>query len=397
MYLLRIKVEKGKLHGPPDKFNAYVTVKVRNLKATTAPLRSNEPSWGQNYTLESNGLEKGLCVEVWDKGLIWDTRLGSLWIPMASVEPSTQEGPGQWWPLHSDVIKEGAEVSGVDGPTCHEIMLHIYYELPTEIPEDRVQSSMERPQALSTAEGRPQMVPGEEGHYTQNTIDYHEAGTEGSPEFSLGDAPTEGLVRAHPRAHSDSPTAAAGHTDQGPNTSEPRLTDTDANTASPVTSGPCATTTALSQVTAEADLSEACERGTLAASGLNVEVMTSSSGSNVDIPRPPCSQTDESTCHSPAPSGLSHAPSGISPASSGHQLERSDEDSDLTGNSASPSQVKMENAVALTNSISRRWDSVLHKLFSFAGVLRAKVYDTHSDPGFGDMEEDHKDTTASSM
>lgn len=33
--------------------------------------------------------EKGFTVELWKKGLLWDSMLGVLWIPLSSVEHAT--------------------------------------------------------------------------------------------------------------------------------------------------------------------------------------------------------------------------------------------------------------------------------------------------------------------
>ncbi|XP_051896251.1 protein unc-13 homolog B-like [Pristis pectinata] len=90
MSLLCVKVKRGKLHGPSDKFNTYVTLKVQNLRSTTVTRRGNEPSWEQDYMFEINDLGKGLVVEVWDKGLIWDALLGTVWIPLRNIEHATE-------------------------------------------------------------------------------------------------------------------------------------------------------------------------------------------------------------------------------------------------------------------------------------------------------------------
>lgn len=39
---------------------------------------------------EINRLDLGLIVEVWNKGLIWDTMLGTAWIPLKSIRQSEE-------------------------------------------------------------------------------------------------------------------------------------------------------------------------------------------------------------------------------------------------------------------------------------------------------------------
>lgn len=39
---------------------------------------------------EINRLDLGLTVEVWNKGLIWDTMVGTVWIPLRSIRQSNE-------------------------------------------------------------------------------------------------------------------------------------------------------------------------------------------------------------------------------------------------------------------------------------------------------------------
>ncbi|KAK7889648.1 hypothetical protein WMY93_025208 [Mugilogobius chulae] len=117
MSLLCVGVKKGKLDGPQEKFNTYVTLKVQNVKSTTIAVRGSQPSWEQDFMFEINRLDLGLTVEVWNKGLIWDTMVGTLWIPLSSIRQSNEEGPGQWLTLDSNVIM--AEMKFVEQKTQH--------------------------------------------------------------------------------------------------------------------------------------------------------------------------------------------------------------------------------------------------------------------------------------
>ena len=42
------------------------------------------------FLSEINRLDLGLTVEIWDKGLIWDTMVGTLWVPLRSIRQSNE-------------------------------------------------------------------------------------------------------------------------------------------------------------------------------------------------------------------------------------------------------------------------------------------------------------------
>ncbi|XP_030607298.1 protein unc-13 homolog A isoform X2 [Archocentrus centrarchus] len=136
MSLLCVGVKKAKLDGPQEKFNTYVTLKVQNVKSTTIAVRGNLPSWEQDFMFEINRLDLGLTVEVWNKGLIWDTMVGTVWIPLHSIRQSNEEGPGEWLTLDSQVIMADNEICGTKDPTLHLVLLDTRFELPLDIPED---------------------------------------------------------------------------------------------------------------------------------------------------------------------------------------------------------------------------------------------------------------------
>uniref|UniRef100_A0A3B5LJL8 Uncharacterized protein n=1 Tax=Xiphophorus couchianus TaxID=32473 RepID=A0A3B5LJL8_9TELE len=129
-------VKKAKLDGPQEKFNTYVTLKVQNVKSTTIAVRGNLPCWEQDFMFEINRLDLGLTVEMWNKGLIWDTMVGTVWIPLRSIRQSNEEGPGEWLTLDSQVIMADSEICGTKDPTLHLVLLDTRFELPLDIPED---------------------------------------------------------------------------------------------------------------------------------------------------------------------------------------------------------------------------------------------------------------------
>ncbi|XP_041099169.1 protein unc-13 homolog B-like isoform X10 [Polyodon spathula] len=139
MSLLCVRVKKAKLHGPPEKFNAYVTLKVQNVKSTTITVRGDQPCWEQDFMFEISRLDLGLIVEVWNKGLIWDTMVGTVWIPLRSIQQSEEEGPGEWAVLDAEVLMKEDEIYGTKNPTPHRLLLDTRFELPFDIPEEEAQ------------------------------------------------------------------------------------------------------------------------------------------------------------------------------------------------------------------------------------------------------------------
>lgn len=139
MSLLCVRVKKAKLQGSPDKFNTYVTLKVQNVKSTTITVRGDQPCWEQDFMFEINRLDLGLIVEVWNKGLIWDTMVGTAWMPLKSIRHSEEEGSGDWIYLDSEVLMKADEIYGTKNPTPHRVLLDTRFELPFDIPDDEAQ------------------------------------------------------------------------------------------------------------------------------------------------------------------------------------------------------------------------------------------------------------------
>uniref|UniRef100_A0A8C7X662 Unc-13 homolog B n=1 Tax=Oryzias sinensis TaxID=183150 RepID=A0A8C7X662_9TELE len=118
------------------KFNTYVTLKVQNVKSTTITVRGDQPCWEQDFMFEINRLDLGLIVEVWNKGLIWDTMVGTTWIPLKSIRQSEEEGSGEWTFLNAEVLMRADEIYGTKNPLPHRVLLDTRFELPFDIPED---------------------------------------------------------------------------------------------------------------------------------------------------------------------------------------------------------------------------------------------------------------------
>uniref|UniRef100_A0A8C5CDK2 Unc-13 homolog Ba (C. elegans) n=1 Tax=Gadus morhua TaxID=8049 RepID=A0A8C5CDK2_GADMO len=121
------------------KFNAYVTLKVQKVKSTTITVRGNLPCWEQDFMFEISHLDSSLVVELWNKGLIWDTMIGTTLITLDSIPQSNKEGSGHWLQLDSELLMSEEEICGTSTPTPHQVLLDTRFELPFDIPEDEAQ------------------------------------------------------------------------------------------------------------------------------------------------------------------------------------------------------------------------------------------------------------------
>uniref|UniRef100_A0A3Q2GAA7 C2 domain-containing protein n=1 Tax=Cyprinodon variegatus TaxID=28743 RepID=A0A3Q2GAA7_CYPVA len=118
------------MHKYLNKFNAYVTLKVQNVKSTTITVRGDQPCWEQDFMFEISNLDSGLVVELWNKGLIWDTMIGTALIPLDTIHQSDEEGPGEWTALDSEVLMKEDQICGTVNPTPHQVLLDTRFELP---------------------------------------------------------------------------------------------------------------------------------------------------------------------------------------------------------------------------------------------------------------------------
>ncbi|XP_067841576.1 protein unc-13 homolog B-like isoform X2 [Heptranchias perlo] len=162
MSLLCVRVKKASLSGSPDKFNTYVTLKVQNVKSTTIAVRGDQPCWEQDFMFEISRLELGLIVEVWNKGLIWDTMVGNVWIPLKCIRQSDEEGPGDWSTLDAEVLMKEDEICGTKSPTPHKILLDTRFELPFDIPEEEARYWTQKLEQLNAIRDHDEYSIGEE-------------------------------------------------------------------------------------------------------------------------------------------------------------------------------------------------------------------------------------------
>uniref|UniRef100_A0A6I8P513 C2 domain-containing protein n=1 Tax=Ornithorhynchus anatinus TaxID=9258 RepID=A0A6I8P513_ORNAN len=146
-------------HRSKHKFNTYVTLKVQNVKSTTVAMRGDQPCWEQDFMFEISRLDLGLSVEVWNKGLIWDTMVGTVWIALKTIRQSDEEGPGEWSTLEAQALMRNDEVYGTKNPTPHKILLDTRFELPFDIPEEEARYWTKKLQ-INDLEGSESRAPG---------------------------------------------------------------------------------------------------------------------------------------------------------------------------------------------------------------------------------------------
>ncbi|TNM91814.1 hypothetical protein fugu_018825 [Takifugu bimaculatus] len=113
---------------------------------------------------EINRLDLGLIVEVWNKGLIWDTMVGTAWIPLKSVRQSEEEGSGDWIFLDAEVLMKADEIYGTKNPTPHRLLLDTRFELPFDIPDDEAQYWTSKLEWINTMSIDEEYPPQDESH-----------------------------------------------------------------------------------------------------------------------------------------------------------------------------------------------------------------------------------------
>uniref|UniRef100_A0A8D9AHQ4 Protein unc-13 homolog A n=1 Tax=Cacopsylla melanoneura TaxID=428564 RepID=A0A8D9AHQ4_9HEMI len=144
MSLLNVTVKKAHFEGPQSsQYNSYVTLKLQNVKSTTVTVKGPSPCWEQDFLFETNDVNQGLLIEVWDKGIIWDRAIGYHYLPLPQVPFSHEDGPGQWLSLDGELVMMDGEVVGTKIPTGHSILMDCRFELPFD-PENTEGPDLQR-------------------------------------------------------------------------------------------------------------------------------------------------------------------------------------------------------------------------------------------------------------
>ncbi|KAL3205713.1 hypothetical protein MRX96_040690, partial [Rhipicephalus microplus] len=142
--------------GTTGQFNSYVNLKLQNVKSTTVAVKGSNPSWEQDFIFETNRMDTGLVIEVWNKGMLWDKLIGCQWLPLMGIQYATEVGEGKWLSLDSELILADGEVRGTKNPTGHSILIEAHFELPYDLQDDtpELQEKLEMLNSIMDQEAR---------------------------------------------------------------------------------------------------------------------------------------------------------------------------------------------------------------------------------------------------
>uniref|UniRef100_A0A0M3HZR8 C2 domain-containing protein n=1 Tax=Ascaris lumbricoides TaxID=6252 RepID=A0A0M3HZR8_ASCLU len=113
-----------------DEFHSYVVVKLQNVKSTTVAVKGNQPCWEQEFIFETNRLDNGMMLELWNKGVLWDKLIGVHYIPLTSVQYSSAPGSGKWLQVDQELETRNGHTVGTSRPTGHSLLVDVRFELP---------------------------------------------------------------------------------------------------------------------------------------------------------------------------------------------------------------------------------------------------------------------------
>ncbi|BES94156.1 Hypothetical protein NTJ_06965 [Nesidiocoris tenuis] len=151
MSLLSVTVKKARyVGGQGIQFNTYVTLKLQNVKSTTVTVKGPNPTWNQDFLFETNDVNTGLLMEVWNKGMLWDRALGYHWLPLPAVHYSNEEGPGEWVSLDAELVMMDGEVVGTKEPTGHSLLVDCRFELPFDAENTEAADLQRKLEALNS-------------------------------------------------------------------------------------------------------------------------------------------------------------------------------------------------------------------------------------------------------
>ncbi|EYB94147.1 hypothetical protein Y032_0175g516 [Ancylostoma ceylanicum] len=142
-----------------NEFNTYVTVKLQNVKSTTAVVRGNIPCWEQEFIFETNRLDEGMIIELWSKGVLWDRLLGVHFMPLTDVRYCAAPGDGKWLQMDQELETRNGQTVGTSKPTGHNVLVDSRFELPFDAQSEDAEELQAKLQALNRLIDSDQVVP----------------------------------------------------------------------------------------------------------------------------------------------------------------------------------------------------------------------------------------------
>jgi hypothetical protein len=79
---------------------------------------------------ETNRLDQGLILELWNKGVLWDKLLGVYFMPLTNVQYMAGAGPGNWLHVDQELETRNGQTVGTCKPTGHSLLVDVRFELP---------------------------------------------------------------------------------------------------------------------------------------------------------------------------------------------------------------------------------------------------------------------------
>ncbi|XP_014671000.1 PREDICTED: phorbol ester/diacylglycerol-binding protein unc-13-like, partial [Priapulus caudatus] len=99
---------------------------------------------------ETNRLDSGLIVELWNKGMLWDKLIGYHWLPLMKIPHSNEEGEGRWLSLDAELVMKDGEVVGSHTPTGFSVLLDSRFELPYDLQEGEAKELQQKLEVLNS-------------------------------------------------------------------------------------------------------------------------------------------------------------------------------------------------------------------------------------------------------
>ncbi|XP_028399040.1 protein unc-13 homolog B-like isoform X1 [Dendronephthya gigantea] len=135
--VLHVVVHKGKVEGQTGNINSYVKIILHNAISKTEVARGASPVWREEFLFETTELNRDLNLELWSRGLIRDTLVGSARIPLIHIHHSNEESSSIWIPLYrvgySGVIEAG-----------HKLCIATRFSLPNGLTESEAANLQEK-------------------------------------------------------------------------------------------------------------------------------------------------------------------------------------------------------------------------------------------------------------